>query len=91
MREHVSDEEPDHRFTLANERTFLAWIRPPLALMAGSVVIGDLFASSKAHGRDLALLAICTVSAAVISLSAFSRWRQVQEAMRRNDPCPRQT
>jgi uncharacterized membrane protein YidH (DUF202 family) len=26
--------EPDHRFTLANERTFLAWMRTSLALLA---------------------------------------------------------
>lgn len=29
--------EPDYRFTLANERTFLAWIRTALALVAGGV------------------------------------------------------
>ena len=30
-------EEPDYRFTLANERTFLAWIRTALALVAGGL------------------------------------------------------
>ena len=29
--------EPDPRFTLANERTFLAWIRTALALVAGGI------------------------------------------------------
>ncbi|MGL9725147.1 YidH family protein [Sodalis sp. (in: enterobacteria)] len=28
---------PDYRFSLANERTFLAWIRTALALLAGAV------------------------------------------------------
>jgi putative membrane protein len=88
----VADEEPDYRFTLANERTFLAWIRTALALLAASVVIGELFASSEAHGRDLALLAIiCTVTATVMSISAFRRWRQVQQAMRRGAPLPAPT
>ncbi len=32
-------EEPDARFTLANERTFLAWIRTSLALLAGGVAL----------------------------------------------------
>jgi len=30
-------EEPDPRFTLANERTFLAWVRTALALVAGGI------------------------------------------------------
>ena len=29
--------DPDYRFTLANERTFLAWIRTALALSAGGL------------------------------------------------------
>ena len=35
-------EEPDYRFTLANERTFLAWIRTALALIAGGVALVQL-------------------------------------------------
>ncbi|HEX2247025.1 MAG TPA: DUF202 domain-containing protein, partial [Arthrobacter sp.] len=31
--------EPDPRFTLANERTFLAWIRTSLALLAGGIAV----------------------------------------------------
>ena len=34
------DREPDYRFTLANERTFLAWIRTALGLVAGGIVVG---------------------------------------------------
>jgi putative membrane protein len=34
--------EPDYRFTLANERTFLAWIRTALALIAGGVAVVQL-------------------------------------------------
>ncbi|NDV10205.1 DUF202 domain-containing protein, partial [Rhodococcus sp. IEGM 248] len=39
--------EPDPRFTLANERTFLAWIRTSLALFASGIAVeafaGDEF------------------------------------------------
>ena len=31
--------EPDYRFTLANERTFLAWQRTSLGLMAAAVAV----------------------------------------------------
>ena len=34
-----SGQEPYYRFSLANERTFLAWIRSALAMMAGGVVL----------------------------------------------------
>lgn len=30
-------QEPDPRFTFANERTFLAWVRTALALVAGGI------------------------------------------------------
>ncbi|MCI4177768.1 DUF202 domain-containing protein, partial [Dickeya dianthicola] len=38
---------PDYRFSLANERTFLAWIRTALAFLAGAVAI-DQFAPTLA-------------------------------------------
>ena len=42
--QHEGD-DPDYRFTLANERTFLAWIRTALALLAGGVLLHQ-FAST---------------------------------------------
>lgn len=35
-------DEPDPRFSLANERTFLAWTRTSLAMLAGSVALHSL-------------------------------------------------
>ena len=35
-------EEPDVRFTLANERTYLAWIRTSLALIGGGLAASQL-------------------------------------------------
>ena len=35
-------EEPDPRFSLANERTFLAWVRTALALYAGAFALEAL-------------------------------------------------
>jgi putative membrane protein len=35
-------EAPDYRFSLANERTFLAWIRTSLGFLAGGVGLDQL-------------------------------------------------
>lgn len=42
--------EPDYRFTLANERTFLAWIRTALALIAGGVAVAQLLPRFRCRG-----------------------------------------
>jgi putative membrane protein len=84
----VADHEPDYRFTLANERTFLAWIRTALALLAGSIAIEQLvprFAVPDARKALGGLLAVVSIALAVQSVV---RWRSVQQAMRRDAPLP---
>ncbi|MGY0498898.1 YidH family protein [Nocardia sp. FBN12] len=87
--EQTIDREPDYRFTLANERTFLAWIRTALALLAGGVAADHLFLSGIDATARTALGLTCVVLATVITLGAFTRWRSVQAAMRRDAPLPR--
>ncbi|EOC0586487.1 DUF202 domain-containing protein [Cronobacter sakazakii] len=73
---------PDYRFTLANERTFLAWIRTALALMAGAVGI-DQFSTqlgSPLLRQGLALLLVC--AGALMGGIAWRRWRKNEYAMR---------
>lgn len=45
MGEQRVGKEPDYRFSLANERTFLAWIRTALALLAGGMLLYQSFYS----------------------------------------------
>lgn len=75
-------QEPDYRFSLANERTFLAWIRTALALLAGGVVL-DQFATRL---RPQGLLVTIAVGLAVLSMllcgMAYRRWRDNEIAMR---------
>jgi putative membrane protein len=80
--------EPDPRFTLANERTFLAWIRTSLALLAGGIAI-EAFASEifvPEVRKSVAVLLL--ILAAVIGSGAFFRWVNVERAMRQQAPLP---
>lgn len=78
--------EPDYRFTLANERTFLAWIRTALAVLASGVLL-DQFAVGFRHHRLALWVALALVfAAAVMAASSFVRWRLNQIAMRLDGP-----
>jgi putative membrane protein len=80
--------EPDPRFTLANERTFLAWIRTSLALLAGGIAVeaftGSVFdpLTRKVAGSGLLLIA------ALLATTAGFRWMRVERAMRQGRPLP---
>jgi putative membrane protein len=78
--------EPDYRFTLANERTFLAWIRTALALAAGGLAAVSLL-DDVALGETLGIL-LLTLSFATAA-SAYRRWALNERSMRLNEPLPR--
>lgn len=80
--------EPDYRFSLANERTFLAWIRTSLALLAAAVVVVQLIPPFQFPGsRELlgALLASAGLGSAGAS---YLRWSGNERAMRQEAPLP---
>lgn len=75
-------EEPDYRFSLANERTFLAWIRTALALLAGGVLL-DQFSTKLGPHIVVVFLAIAlSLLAALLCAMAYARWRANEIAMR---------
>jgi putative membrane protein len=80
--------EPDPRFTLANERTFLSWIRTSLALIAGGVALAQLGGSIRPPGLRLALSVVPILAGAVFSALSFWHWRSCQRALREDDPLP---
>ncbi len=82
------EKEPDYRFTLANERTFLAWIRTSLGLVAGGVVVHQLVESVDLRAVRMLIAATAVVLAVVLAVGAFVHWRSVQLAMRRNQDLP---
>jgi putative membrane protein len=77
-------DEPDYRFTLANERTFLAWIRTALALAAGGLGAISILdqAGSDALGVGLLVLAFATAA------TAYRRWAANERSMRLGQPLP---
>ena len=82
------DAEPDYRFTLANERTFLAWIRTALALIAGGIAVVQFVPSFGIAGVRHGLSIVLTAGGGVLAALAVWRWRRVQEAMRRDVDLP---
>ena len=80
-------EEPDPRFTLANERTFLAWSRTALALIGGGVAVGQLLDFSSVAARLTCALAPILLGA-VLAVAGLRRWVGVQAALRAGRPLP---
>jgi putative membrane protein len=82
------EQEPDYRFTLANERTFLAWIRTALALIAGGVAVVQLIPEFGIPGGRHVLGVLLTAGGGLLAALAVRRWQRVQVAMRRDGELP---
>ncbi|MEO8283674.1 MAG: DUF202 domain-containing protein [Pseudarthrobacter sp.] len=80
--------EPDPRFTLANERTFLAWIRTSLALLAGGIAIEAFTSGLFAEPVRKVLAVLLLLLGMLLSAGAAVRWIRVERSMRNNTPLP---
>jgi len=80
-------EEPDPRFTLANERTFLAWVRTALAMLAGAVALHQLGVPGSQLLRTIIVVALVLLAGLICALSWW-RWASVEKAMRERGPLP---
>ena len=84
----VSDQQPDVRFSYANERTFLAWIRTSLGLVTAGLAITQLLPPFDfAGGRRLIGLPLIALGV-VIALLSLRNWQQNERAMQRGEPLP---
>src|SRR5215831_1975698 len=82
--------EPDPRFTLANERTFLAWSRTALALVVAGLAIVQLLPPFPRVPVGRHLLGVpLIVLGAVLAVVAYTEWVRNQRALRRGEPLPK--
>ncbi|WP_432559961.1 YidH family protein [Granulicoccus sp. GXG6511] len=80
-------EEPDARFTLANERTFLAWIRTGLGFVAAGMAAAALAGYAGLTDPRVAIAALLLVGGGVLAgVIALLRWMVQERAMRLNRP-----
>ena len=84
-----SGRDPDYRFSLANERTFLSWVRTSLAVMAAAVAVVQLVPTHHLHETRRALGIVLAVLGLLISATAYGRWAANERAMRAGQPLPR--
>jgi putative membrane protein len=78
---------PDHRFSLANERTFLAWVRTSLAMLAGGVAL-DAVSLDGPRGLQTALAVTLVVLGLLGAAASWLRWAATERAMRLHAPLP---
>lgn len=83
-------EELDYRYSLANERTYLAWVRTGLALIAGGIAI-RIFISDAGGSWLLSVAAVgFSVLGGVLTVTSYRHWLDVQKAMQAGAPLPTQ-
>lgn len=78
----------DYRFTLANERTFLSWIRTALGLLAGGVAVHAVVQEQWNTDFRTALAVSCLVLSLVVAVGAYLHWRRIRAAMDQGRPLP---
>jgi len=79
----------DYRFLLANERTFLAWVRTALGLIAGGVALDQFVRVERGEGLVVAVAVAIIVAGALVALIGTLRWARTVAAMRAGRPVGR--
>ncbi|WP_366518617.1 DUF202 domain-containing protein [Herbiconiux sp.] len=80
--------DPDVRFSLANERTALAWVRTGLALVAGGVALTTLAALADLPWVIDAVALVACLAGGLLAASALFSWRRAERALREGRSLP---
>ncbi len=76
-------DDPDPRFSLANERTFLAWTRTGLAFVTAGLGIAALAHFAPSTGSRFIVASVVMLSCGVLcGFTGFARWARNERAMR---------
>ncbi len=81
-------DHPDYRFTLANERTLLAWLRTGLAVVAGGVAVATYAPDLGARWASGAVALGLVASGLGVAVAGYRRWRANEQAIRAGRPLP---
>ncbi len=73
---------PDYRFSLANERTFLAWIRTGLALVGGGLAAAQFLPPLPIRYLREGLAIALLLLGGAVSVRAVDRWVRSERAIR---------
>jgi putative membrane protein len=84
----VDGDDPDVRFTYANERTFLAWNRTALALIAAGLAVVALLPDFEWDWGARAIGVPLIALGAILSFTSYRRWEGNERAMRLGQPLP---
>jgi putative membrane protein len=79
----------DPRLSLANERTFLAWIRTALALISIGLAVTQLLPPFDLPGGRRIIGVPLMVLGIVVAVVALYEWLANERAMRQRRPLPR--
>jgi putative membrane protein len=81
--------EPDPRFSFANERTFLAWIRTGLGFLAAGVGIAAVARLGAGLTAEIRVASVVLIACGLgCGIGAWTRWVRSERAMRENRPLP---
>lgn len=84
-------DEPDPRFSLANERTALAWIRTASSVIAGGLALAVYASGNSGHAWISVVAVGAFFAGAGLGMAAFARWMHVERALRLKQPMPAPT